>query len=188
MAARNEREIRDGVNRRDASAFLAAYDLYAPKVYRHALIRLSSHEQAEDTVSFAFMKAWEELRDPAFRVNNFKAFLFRIANNHIIDHWRGKGRIPASLDLMEDHEHPSVEERVTHELDAAFAHGEALQALACLPEEARRLVQWRFIDELSIKEIVHLSGKNAAAVYVAIHRALRRLERIFKEKRLHGTP
>mgnify|MGYP001286659091 CR=1 FL=1 len=55
----------------DGSAFIEAYDLFAPKLYRHALFRTSSPEVAEDIASETFTRAWEVIREKAKEIRRF---------------------------------------------------------------------------------------------------------------------
>lgn len=165
------RRLRSG----DASAFVEAYDIFAPKIYRHALYRTSSHETAEDIMSLTFLRAWEYVSTNASEIERLKAFLYRIANNLIVDHYRSKARAPVGL--TEEMERTmaveaSAESRAERALEKDRLHG----ALGELREETRELLVMRYIDELSIEEIAALKGKKKNAVYVALHRAVKELK------------
>lgn len=168
------------LNRRDKEAFGQCYDFYAPKLYRHAFYRLSSRELAEDIVSDVFIKTWEFLTDPAQKIDNLRAFLYRVANNLIIDYYRGKGRQPILIDEKMEAElgdHGRGAEKLNKDAEVK----EILKSLEKLPEETRELLIWRYIDGLKIGEIAALTGKTRNAVYVAIHRALKASQKILKK-------
>ena len=80
------RRIRSG----DPAAFVETYDFFAPKIYRHALFKTSSPETADDVMSETFLRAWEVVRERAEEIRNLRAFLYRIADNLIIDWYRKK--------------------------------------------------------------------------------------------------
>lgn len=173
------------VNTRDQAAFLELYDRFSASIYRHALIRVGSKEVAEDVVSHTFTKAWEYLRDPEKSIQNCKAFLFRIAHNHIVDHWRDKERQPVIVDELDLENQPATPSGADDLADRALDVRWLRERLAEMPEEERRLLLWRFVDELPIIEISRLSGKSMGATYVALHRAKRLLERKVLEFRPH---
>lgn len=167
------------LNKRDHEAFGQCYDFYAPKLYRHAFYRLGSKELAEDLVSEVFIRVWEFLADPTKKIENLRAFLYRIANNLIIDRYRGKGRQPILID--EDLENILGDEgEWEKDLGRRMEFEEVLKSLGKLPEATRELLIWRYIDELDIGEIVELSDKTKNAVYVALHRALREMRTLLK--------
>lgn len=169
------------LNRRDKEAFGQCYDFYAPKLYRHAFYRLSSKELAEDVVSDVFIKTWEFLTDPTQKIDSLRAFLYRVANNLIIDYYRGKGRQPILIDeemeaVLSDHGREA--ERLGKDAETR----EVLKSLEKLPEEARELLIWRYIDGLKIGEIAAMTGKKKNAVYVSIHRALKESQKILNKQ------
>ena len=69
--------------------FLTAYDKYADAIYRHCFFRVFSKEKAEELTQETFMRTWQYLEDGK-EVLNLRAFLYRVANNLIIDHSRKK--------------------------------------------------------------------------------------------------
>jgi len=165
------------LNKRDKEAFSKCYDVYAPKLYRHAFYRLGSKELAEDVTSEVFVRVWEFLTDPAKRIDNLRAFLYRVANNLIIDHYRGKDRQPILIDEVLETK-LGDEGRGAEKLGKNMEFEAVLKSLEKLPEDTRELLIWRYIDELSIGEIAELSGKTKNAVYVALHRALRETQKL----------
>jgi RNA polymerase sigma-70 factor (ECF subfamily) len=168
------------LNKRDHEAFSQCYDFYAPKLYRHAFYRLGSKELAEDLVSEVFIKVWEFLADPAKKIENLRAFLYRIANNLIIDRYRGKDRQPILIN--EELENILGDEgEWEKDLGKRVEFEEVLRSLEKMPEATREILTWRYIDELGIGEIAELSGRTKNAVYVALHRALREMRALLKK-------
>jgi len=165
------------LNKCDETAFGQCYDFYAPKLYRHAFYRLGSKELAEDIVSEVFTRTWEFLVEPGNKIDNLKAFLYRIANNLIIDYYRAKGKQPILVDEILQM-HLGDEGRGAEKLDSKLELELVLKNLEKLNQETQELLIWRYIDQLSISEICKVSGKTANAVYVAIHRGLKELKKL----------
>lgn len=156
-------------------SFLQAYDEYAEKILRHIYFRVSSMPLAEDLMSETFLRAWQYARQGG-EVRSFKSFLYRIANNLVVDHYRRKGREPAPLEeAPEDAEAEKILPRLEAELDRAFDRAAIAGYFSILPVEYRELLIYRYIDDLSIREIHALTGKSFAAIYTGIHRALKKL-------------
>ena len=168
------------INRRDQEAFSKCYDFYAPKIHRHAFYRLGSKELAEDVTSEVFTKTWEFLTESANnKIKNLRAFLYRVANNLIIDHYRAKGRQPILInEAMERNlgDGGSGAERLGSRLELAAV----LENLEKLSRETREILIWRYVDDLSINEVAELAGRTKNAIYVAIHRGLKELRKTIK--------
>ena len=161
----------------DQFAFAEIYDLYAGRLYRHALFRTGSTEDAEEIVSETFMRFWDRVRAGEKEVRYLQAFLYRIAGNLIVDHYRRRAH--EALPMTEGLEATLASgERLEEDTDAALSGADLRRALDRLRPEARDLLTMRYIDELSIAEIAELLDKKANAVYVALHRAIKELQKI----------
>ncbi len=169
-----ETQILRRLKAHDDSAFVEAYDLYSPKIYRHILFRTSSDDAAADIMSETFLKAWEYLRERASEVTHLRAFIYRIANNLVIDWYRARSRAPDPID--EDMERTlGSDDRIAERTDFILERDRMRRGLELLKKDTRELIVMRFIDELTIEEIAVATGKNKNAVYVAIHRAVKEL-------------
>lgn len=175
MEKLKEAILLDRLKKGDATAFTETYGLFAQKIYRHALFRTSSIEVAEDIMSETFVKAWEVVRERVDEIRNLKAFLWRIADNMVIDHYRRKGRAPVQLtDEME--ESLPHDARIEEGVDGVLARDRLASALGRLREETRALLVMRYIDDLPIATIAEMTGRKPNAVYVALHRAVKELK------------
>jgi RNA polymerase sigma factor (sigma-70 family) len=67
-------------------------------------------------------------------------------------------------------------------IDAILELERVQRALRNLPDDTQALLTARYFDELSIREICSMTGKSSNAIYVALHRGLRRLQKTMKDK------
>jgi RNA polymerase sigma-70 factor (ECF subfamily) len=158
-------------------SFLEAYDAYADAIFRHCYFRVYDREQARDLVQETFIRTWEYLAKGE-EVENIRAFLYRVANNLVIDHARKKKSV--SLDMLEEQGfNPSVnpQERLERTLDAQFV----LQVLQELDAEYRQVVIMRYIDDLGPKDIAVALGESENVVSVRLHRALAKLRKLLSK-------
>ena len=177
--------------RRDPTRFDALYRKYLAQVYSYAYYELRDHHAAEDATERVFMQAlaglprFEERVDEfigrasitteagadAADISTFRVWLFRIARNVVANERRRDRRRPVTP-LEEAAELPAPDD-VVEAAAAREAGSAAWQAVARLPEDRRRVVILRFVDEMSTAEIAAILGRSEGAVRVLLHRALR---------------
>ncbi len=172
---REESELIQSAQQGDRRAFGELYDRYVTRIYRFILIKISHKQDAEDLTSKVFTKAWESMGRFEARGFPFSSWLYRIASNAIIDHYRTSKQHEDLLQVSEE----AV--ATSHELDETLDRHQDLvrvrTALAKLHDEYRAVLVMRFIDDSSTKEIAHALGKSEGAVRVLQHRALKELKR-----------
>lgn len=89
------RKLRDG----SYDAFNSLYEAYADSLYGFVLLHLKSPAQAEDIVQETFLKLWN-MRSGLSLEGSFKAMLFTMAKNQIIDCFRQQINRPAFEDYI----------------------------------------------------------------------------------------
>ena len=150
--------------------FSEIYDKYVEKIYRFIFIKVNSQEVTEDLTSETFLRCWESFN----KIDNIQPFLYRVARNLVIDHYREKGRVkivPAdSVPIIDDS--PGLEEKVQDNFDLR----EIKSVLANLKEDYQDIIIWHYLDDMSIPEIALMSEKSEGAVRVMLHRALKDLK------------
>lgn len=151
--------------------FLAAYDEYADAIFRHCYFRVFDRERGKDLMQEVFMRAWQYL-NKGEEVQNMRAFLYRIANNLIIDESRKKRE--ASLDRMQEEGFdPGIDE--TEKMQNRIEHGRVVQELKQMDDGYRDILVMRYMNGLSPSEIAEVTGESANTVSVRIYRGLKQL-------------
>src|SRR3989338_4562023 len=93
---------------RDPRAYGELYGLYFDSIRRFIFFKVSN-EEVDDLTSQVFLKAWEYLIDPdQKRVQNFKAFLYQLTRNTVVDYYRRQGRTPELVPLEDLHEENEI--------------------------------------------------------------------------------
>jgi len=86
----------------DFKSFDKLFDKYGKKLYRFALGYLKSREDAEGLVLDVFMKVWEN-RASLDETKSFNSYLFTIAKNTILNHFRKKANQKSYLEYIKQH-------------------------------------------------------------------------------------
>jgi len=167
-------------NKKTESLFMEAYEQYNDAIFRYCLFQVSNREQALDLAQDTFTKTWEYLVKGG-KIDNVKAFLYRIATNAIIDYRRKKKS--GSLDALMDVGFDTQEQRpVDHE---SQSDGEIVRmTLAELDEKYRDVLTMRYINELSVKEIAESLGESENNVSVRIHRGIAKMKDLLEKREL----
>jgi len=159
------------------SEFLAAYDRFADALFRHCFFRVYDRERARDLVQETFVRTWEYVAKDK-DIENIRAFLYRVANNLIIDESRRKRAL--SLDeLLEKGFDPAghdSSEDIQTELDTQAV----VKALDGLKDESKELVIMRYIDGFGPKEIADIIGLSENVISVRLNRAVKELRGLIK--------
>ena len=163
----------------DHDAFGQLYERYAQRIYQYIYYRTSSEADAEDLAAKTFMRAWQHMATYDDRGVPFSAWLYRIAHNLVIDHYRRRGRdsqVPIDdLPMLPSHSE-DPEQAAERALTA-----EALRlAINRLTEEQAQVVTLRFLEGLSITEVAGSMGKTEGAIKAMQYRAVTSLRRLLE--------
>jgi len=155
--------------------FLTAYESYADAIFRHVFLRVRDREAATDIVQETFSRAWTYLSQGK-KIEYMRAFLYRIANNLIVDGSRKKRT--SSLDMMMEIDGFEPKDEMAKDPVEVPQAREAVALLSSLEEIYRTAITMRFIEEMSPREIARKLGVSENVVSVRIHRGIARLSKM----------
>lgn len=168
----NERHLVERAARHDSSAFGTLYELYADKIYNYLYFKTMHRNEAEDLTALVFLKAWEAIGNFRWQGYPFSTWLYRIAHNQLVDHYRTRREV-LPLEVAEHHE---CGEDPFEAVEHASLLTQIRGALKNLTHEQQRVVTLRYFEGYSICEIANMMGKAPDAVRAMQHRALRVLQ------------
>jgi RNA polymerase sigma-70 factor, ECF subfamily len=157
--------------------FIAAFNDYADSIFRYCYLRVSDRELAKELVAETYLKAWRSISDNPEPVINWRAFLYRIAGNLVIDHYRRHSSL--SLDLLAEQGFEPVDETeqaVNPERKAETRR--ILLKLEELDDKHREVLMMRYVDDMQVKEIAALLNQSENVVSVRINRAIKQLRQV----------
>jgi RNA polymerase sigma-70 factor (ECF subfamily) len=153
---------------RDPIRFGDLYELHFERIYAFISRRVGDRGTAEDLTSDVFHKALANLPGYEFRGAPFGAWLFRIAANAVADQSKRSARDAAAVLESPD---PSVQP----DLEAIEHRARLFRLVKELPEDQRRVIFRRFVEQKSIREIAQELRRSEGAVKQLQFRALESL-------------
>lgn len=171
-AGTDERSLIEAAQR-DLRRFAGLYEANFDRVYAFVVSRVFDRVEAEDVTAEVFHQALANIRQFEWRGTPFIAWLLRIASNAIADRWQRlsrHGEVPGD-DLAEAGADDGTERRVM-----------LAQLMGDLPPDQKLVVERRFIDQRSIREIAAELGRTEGAVKQLQFRALQTLRSRMGEK------
>jgi len=158
----------------DPARFVEIYERYVDRIYAFVSRRTENRAAAEDITSQVFEQALRSIARFEWRGVPVAAWLFRMASNALADHWRARGR---------DASEPPPDLPDSRELEETDRRIALYQQMALLPEVQRQVIQMRFVEEKSIREVAAALDRSEGAVKQL---QLRALEHLRKSMGGHG--
>lgn len=181
-------EFVDRAKEGDSAAYKDLMNKYQKPLYYHVLKMVKNHEQVEDLVQEAFVKAFENLS--SYNKNYaFSTWLYRITTNHTIDYLRKKKLKTVSMDepIKTREGEMSMQISGKAETDRKIIKEQRSKiikkAIDDLPEKYRKVIEMRHLEELSYQEISEELDIPLGTVKAHIFRAREMLYKSLKDKR-----
>jgi RNA polymerase sigma-70 factor, ECF subfamily len=170
--------IRDLVERAQNGDRLALEELYLlhfDRIYSYLHMSVGSRHDAEDLTTQTFVKMLEAIGRFQWRSVPFSAWLFRIAHNLAMDHFRANRRWQPEEEVPESvqGEESSAEEQAL----ASLGQTSMLTLIERLSPEQRQVLTLKFVFRFSNAEAAAILGKTEGAVKSLQHRALGSLQK-----------
>lgn len=169
----------------DEQAFARLYDEYVKSIYRFVYSKISSKEQAEDVTSETFLRFWNAIQRGE-EIRHVRGMLYRIARHLIIDVYRRRqtASIVGPVTFQEDETSTDTEAllsdagKASRAMEAQADVALLMEQVGQLKEDYQDVLMLRLVEDLSFQDIAEALGKQAGAVRVLYHRALKSLQRL----------
>jgi len=155
--------------------FANLYDKYARKIYDFVYYKTFHKETAEDLTSKTFMKALEHINKFDAKKGKFSSWLYQIARNNIIDHYRSKKE---EYNLAEFWGIASKDD-TQKDLTKKETLAEVKEYLTKLTQEQKDIIVMRVWDDLSYQEIAQIIGKSEANCRMIFSRVIKQMRQDF---------
>jgi RNA polymerase sigma factor (sigma-70 family) len=192
----DERELVEQA-RVDIDAFAELYRRYLPRIHAFAWRRTGSTEAAEDVCSATFEAAFRSIDSYQWRKGGIGPWLFRIAGNQTVAHYRREGR-PATArgqaaiaHLSERTDQGDLSEMLA-EAVPDYEISNLRSALDKLSPRYQQAIALRYLADLDPAEAARAMGLAKPALAVVLSRALkalrRELDRLSEATTMGGDP
>ena len=169
------RQLVERAQKGDRSALEELYLLHFDRIYSYLHMSVGSRHDAEDLTTQTFVKMLEAIGRFRWRSVPFSAWLFRIAHNLAMDHFRASRRWQPEEEIPESihGEESSAEDQAL----ASLGQSSMLELIGRLSPEQRQVLTLKFVFRFSNGEVASILDKTEGAVKSLQHRALTSLQK-----------
>jgi RNA polymerase sigma-70 factor, ECF subfamily len=159
----------------DRDALEELYLIHFDRIYSYLFVSVGNRHDAEDLTTQTFLKMLEKIASFRWRSAPFSAWLFRIAHNLAMDHFRSSHR----WQLEEEVPEPAGAEEPSAEVEAMQTIGREsmLQLIEHSAEQQQQVLTLKFVFNFSNAEVAMILGKSEGAIKSLQHRALASLQK-----------
>ena len=159
----------------DRDALEELYLIHFDRIYSYLHVSVGNRHDAEDLTTQTFLKMLEKIGTFKWQSAPFSAWLFRIAHNLAMDHFRAARRWQPEEEVPE----PPGEEEPSAELVAMRTIGREsmLKLIEDLSPEQQQVLTLKFVFNLPNAEVATILDKTEGAIKSLQHRALVSLQK-----------
>jgi RNA polymerase sigma-70 factor, ECF subfamily len=159
----------------DRDALEELYLIHFDRIYSYLHVSVGNRHDAEDLTTQTFLKMLEKIGTFKWQSAPFSAWLFRIAHNLAMDHFRARRRWQPEEEVPEQ----PGEEEPSAELEAMQTIGREsmLKLIDRLSPEQQQVLTLKFVFNLPNAEVAAILDKTEGAIKSLQHRALVSLQK-----------
>lgn len=163
----------------DAEAIGTLYEMYRVSIYRYLFYRTGDAQAADDLTSEVFLRMIAALAGYRIQGVSFQAWLFQIAHNLLIDHYR---KMSHRDDVeLEDAMMTDTATTIPQNVERSLTSVTLRQALNRLSSEQRDVIVLRFVAGMPIAEVAQTLNKSEDAIKGLQRRGLLALREVLSD-------
>jgi RNA polymerase sigma-70 factor (ECF subfamily) len=173
--AKRVRALVDRAQQGDREALEELYLIHFDRIYSYLHVSVGNRHDAEDLTTQTFLKMLESIGKFRWQSAPFSAWLFRIAHNLAMDHFRANRRWQPEEEPPE----PDPDESTSAEAGALESIGRKsmLELIEELSPEQQQVLTLKFVFNFANAEAATILGKTEGAIKSLQHRALVSLQK-----------
>src|SRR5690348_7791788 len=174
------RALVDRAQRGDREALEELYLIHFDRIYSYLHVSVGNRHDAEDLTTQTFLRMLEAIGKFRWQSAPFSAWLFRIAHNLAMDHFRANKRWQPEEEVPE----PEPDESTSAEAGALESIGRRsmLELIEDLSPEQQQVLTLKFVFNFSNGEVATILGKTEGAIKSLQHRALVSLQKQLEKR------
>jgi RNA polymerase sigma-70 factor, ECF subfamily len=169
------RRLVERAQRGNRDALEELYLLHFDRIYSYLHMSVGNRHDAEDLTTQTFLKMLESIKRFRWQSAPFSAWLFRIAHNLAMDHFRAHRRWQPEEDVPEPpgSAEPSAETAAMQSIGRASM----MEMIETLSAEQQQVLTLKFVFNFANAEVATILGKTEGAIKSLQHRALVSLQK-----------
>ena len=158
--------------------FALLYNQYYLQIFKYVIKRVKEENDAAEITSNIFAKALFNIKKYKFKGFPFSSWLYRIASNEVTDFYRKKQtskyvRVTENqLNYLID----NAEDEISIGSDKEEKFSQIITSLEILSDDDLELIEMRFFEERSFKEIAEILDLTEGNARIKTHRAITKLK------------
>lgn len=174
LSSLSDHDLLAKIAKGDKPSFGILYERYLDQIYNYIFFQVNgNHHETEDLTEEVFLRAFTTVLDKPRNQANFKALVYRIAHNLVIDSYRTK-KTEVDLEKVEVISEKLPNPEAT--LENVQLSKELAEAIKTLKPNLQEVIILRYILDLSTDEIAEIMGISRNYVRVLQYRALQNLK------------
>jgi RNA polymerase sigma factor (sigma-70 family) len=165
-----------------ADTFARLYEEFMPKVFRYINFRVVDVDTAQDITENAFEKALVNFEDYSSDRAEFSTWIFSIAKNTLIDHYRSSAR----ENSKQKEANIQIANHDTTDLDCQVIETEEMNTLKSyisqLSTQEKEIISLKFGAEMTNRKIAKMLGLSESNVGTMVYRTVCKLRDKFREE------
>ena len=161
----------------DRTALEELYLIHFDRIYSYLHMTVGNRHDAEDLTTQTFLRMLESIGKFRFQTAPFSAWLFRIAHNLSMDHFRANRRWQPEAPEDVPEPHGSEERSAEDEAFQSIGRQSMLELIDSLSQEQQQVLTLKFVFNFSNAEAATILDKTEGAVKSLQHRALVSLQK-----------
>ncbi len=174
------RRLVERAQQADRAALEELYLIHFDRIYSYLHMSVGNRHDAEDLTTQTFLKMLESIGRFRWQAAPFSAWLFRIAHNLAMDHFRARRRWQPEEEVPE----PPGSEEPSAELEAMQSIGRQsmMELIERLSPEQQQVLTLKFVFNFPNADVATILGKTEGAIKSLQHRALGSLQKQIAER------
>lgn len=163
--------------------FLKYYHDNKDKVFNYLMVRLNfNRPQAEDLLMDIVLKAYENFNKFNPEKGSFSTWIFTIAHNHLVNHWRDDiKRKVSSLEQMEENGYTAASVDPEDRVSVGIQNEKIEKILNLMNETEKEIITLRYLQDLEFSEMAKILNKKEGTIRTSLSRSMKHFSEIYQK-------